>query len=496
MTDLAEQSATTAGRLADYVVGTHFTDLPEDVVDYGKLVLLDSLVCGLAAAHLERSATAQRVARRFGGPAEATVFGLDGKVAAINAVHANAEMMNALDADDTFFNSTHFAVFGAAAALAEGERLRGTGRDLLRASVLAFEVNARLNLSTSLMAFDGEKFQWSQLSSHGYAAFGTAAAAAVMGGLDAPTLTEAFALAGWLAPTARNTFTSERRGYKSFKYGPYGAIAHAGLLACALAEEGYVGDLGILDREPGFIRAQGYLSDDRSELTAGLGEKWWVLETSIKPYPACRFTHAALHSLVRFVAQTGLAPEEIEGIEVRMSPAAYGHGMFNSPPETIEADSMAPLNGAFHIPFQIASMLRGFPPGPDWYSRERLLDPATWEIARKVTTAADPALHEEWKRDLAEHPGGQLRKTRGSLTVRARGEAYQIESDFAPGDPWQDETRADWDFLTTKFGTFCDGIVPPSQQEQLVETIRTVERVDDIAAEISPLLATLPAPGR
>src|SRR5699024_9126934 len=157
------------------------------------------------------SGTVQRVARRFGGPPEATVFGLEPKVAAVNAVHANAEIMNALDADETFFNSAHFAVFGIAAALAEGERLHGSGKNMLLASILAFEINARLNLSTSLMLFDGEQFEYSSLSSHGYASFGTAAAAAVMGGLDAGTLTEAFALAGWLAPTARNTFQSERR---------------------------------------------------------------------------------------------------------------------------------------------------------------------------------------------------------------------------------------------------------------------------------------------
>ncbi|WP_029136412.1 MmgE/PrpD family protein [Nakamurella lactea] len=489
---MTETLNSTAGRLAEYVVGTTDADLPTEVVDYGKLVLLDSLICGLAAAHLPRSGTVQRMARRFGGPAEATVFGLPERVASINAVHANAEMMNALDADDTFFNSAHFAVFGVAAALAEGERLRGTGSDLLRASILAFEVNARLNLSTSLMLFDGEQFQYSQLSSHGYAAFGTAAAAAVMGGFDASTLTNAYALAGWLAPTARNTFTAERSRYNSFKYGPYGAIGQAGMTAAAMAQEGYVGDLDVLDREPGFIRAQGYLGTDRSELTAGLGEKWWILDTSLKPYPTCRFTHAAMDAVRNFPAETGVALDEIDSIEIRMSPAAYRHGMFRHPATSIEPGPLAPLNGAFNIPYALAMMLQGIPPGPGWYDEQRLVDPATWAIASRVTTAEDPVLHEEWKRDLAEHPGGQIRRTRGSLTIRAAGRDHQIETDFCLGDPWDDSTRPTVEFLRTKFATFCEGIVSASAQQQLLDAVIDIEQVTDIAAELTPLLQTLP----
>jgi 2-methylcitrate dehydratase PrpD len=60
-------------RLAQFVVESRLADIPPDVVDYAKLVLLDCLLCGLAAARLERSRMAQRLAIRFGGPRESTV---------------------------------------------------------------------------------------------------------------------------------------------------------------------------------------------------------------------------------------------------------------------------------------------------------------------------------------------------------------------------------------------------------------------------------------
>jgi 2-methylcitrate dehydratase PrpD len=479
---------TSAQQLARFAVGTTLADLPADVVDYGKLVLLDTLVCGLAATRLERGRMAQRVAARFGGPAEATVLGLPGRVAAVNAALANADQMNVLDGDDTFFNSAHFAAFGVAAGLAEAERRHAPGGELLRATVLAFEINARLNLSTSLMAFVDGEFRFSPLSSHGYAGMGAAAACGVLGGFDAERLTSAIGLTGWLAPTAKNTDLRHRRRFNSFKYSANGAIAQAGMLGAAMAEEGYEGDADILDVEPGFFRGQGYLGTDRAELTAGLGEKWWILETSLKPYPTCRFTHASIDALRDFGARTGIRADEIDAIEVRLSPAAYGTRFFREPSAEIPLDPTAPMHGGFHIPYAMAVALLGVPPGPRWYEPELLRDPQVWALAHRITTTLDPVLQEEWAEELAKHPGGQLRRTRGSMTIRARGEEHVVEGDFALGDPWQEETRADWAFAERKFADFCDGIVPADQQRALLDVVRRIEDVGDVAAEISPLL--------
>lgn len=477
-----------SAQLAEFALGLDLADVPESVADYNKLVLMDSLICGLAASQLERSRMVQRVAGRIGGRPEATVFGLPAKVASINASHANADMMNALDADDTFFNSAHFAVFGAAAGLAEAERLQASGRQLLTANLAAFEVNARLNLATSLMSFEDGEFRWSSLSSHGYAGFGVAAACAVIGGLDADTLTSAFGLTGWLAPPAKNANLVARRGFSSFKYGPYGAITYAGQLASLLAEEGYVGDTDILDLEPGFIRGQGYLGTDRSSLTAGFHRKWWIEDTSLKPYPTCRFTHAALDAITDFGRSGSIDVDQIESIVVRLSPAAYRSQMFRDPGRSIVADHLAPLNGAFNLPYAMAVALLGHAPGPGWYSPELLASEQVWELARKITTSADPILEQEWKADLAAHPGGQIRRTRGSMTIRTVDQEYNLESDFCQGDPWQDETKADWGFVQNKFSQFCTGIISDSQQAELIDMVRHLEDVDNVAQDLSPLL--------
>ncbi|MBP8925273.1 MAG: MmgE/PrpD family protein, partial [Pseudomonadales bacterium] len=102
---MSEQLNTTR-RLADFVANTTYADLGEEVIEYTKMIILDTLICGIAAGSMERSRMMHEIVRRQGGVAQASIFGIEGRYPAPLAVMANAEMMNALDADDTFFSSS------------------------------------------------------------------------------------------------------------------------------------------------------------------------------------------------------------------------------------------------------------------------------------------------------------------------------------------------------------------------------------------------------
>jgi len=268
--------------LADFAVDTRFEDLPAEVVDTAKLVILDSLICGLAAGGLERTRMMHGVVSRLGGRPEASVFGLDGRFPSALAATANAEIMNLLDADDTFFNASHFAVFNVAAALAEAQRLGASGRDLIRAVAVGFDVSARLDLSKLTIAVVDGQLRWSPIQGMGYAAFGTAASAGAVARLDREQMRNAFGLCAWYAPTPVANTMHRRTEFCSLKYANYAGAAHAGMLAALLAEQGYVGDQDVLDGEPSFVHAQGAVGADPELLLEGLGATWWILETAIK----------------------------------------------------------------------------------------------------------------------------------------------------------------------------------------------------------------------
>ncbi|WP_254704702.1 MmgE/PrpD family protein [Rhodococcus pyridinivorans] len=94
---------------------------------------------------------AHKVIDRLGGVEEATVFGRSTKVPAAVAAAFNSDITYALDADDTLFDSAHFATIVVSSARAEAERVDASGDSLLRAVAVGYDMTARLNLACSFI---------------------------------------------------------------------------------------------------------------------------------------------------------------------------------------------------------------------------------------------------------------------------------------------------------------------------------------------------------
>lgn len=475
-------------QLADFATGVQIADLPEDVVEYTKLVIFDTLVCGIGAARMERTKMAHQVVARLGGPAESTVLGSETKAPAAMAAAFNSEIMYALDADDTLFNSAHFATMVVAPALAEAERISAPGADMVRAVAVGYDVNSRLNLGCSYMEYVDGKFRWSELIGSGYGSLGAAVSAGVVSGLPQEKMLHALALAAGTAPGARNSNSMERRELASFKVCPNMNIVQAGMTALLLAEVGYKGETDLLDLQPGFFEAQGFLSVNRDLILDQLGEHWWILDSAIKYYPSCRYTSAPIDTIRDLMNERGLKPDDIEHIEVRLNPGAYSMSMFNTPEKFIYPDHRGALMGAFNIPYHLALSVLGRTPGARWYEPENTQDPRVWEIASRVSTRPDPELDSDWESAVTESFIGRPRRTRGSLTITARGEEFVTDVEYARGDPWSPRTKASWDSLLQKAFDFCGDYMSRSRIEQLADTVRKLDSVGDVRKVLTPLI--------
>jgi 2-methylcitrate dehydratase PrpD len=398
---------------------------------------------------------------------------------------ANAEIMNLLDADDTWFTSSHFAVFNVAGGLGEAQRLGCPGKDLIRSVAVGFDINARLSLAMLLMDEADGTFHWSSLAGMGFAAFGTAASAAVIAGLNREQMRNLFGLVSWLAPTAIALGMPTRREFDAtMKYANYAGTAHAGMLATRLAAAGYTGDQDCFDREPGFMRAQGSLRTDYELLVSELGQKWWILETALKYYPSCRFTHGPIDMLRTFMREQRLQASEIERIEIHMNPMAHVHSMFADPPTRIRPDHRAPLNGAFNIPYVMALAALDRRPGPRWYAQETIEDPEVWALASRIHTSVDEDAKDEVVHAFRETRIRRFRKTRGALSIWARGNRYRCTSEYCDGDPWTPETRPTWDRVTRKFHDFCDDFLDERTIDEIVACTKALEAVADVSREL------------
>lgn len=474
-------------QLADFVVDTPYEALPAAVIDTAKLLILDSLICGIAAGRAERTRMMHRVLGRLGGREDASVFGFGRRVPSVWAAAANAEIMNFLDADDTFYNAAHFAVFNVAGAIAEAQRLGASGEAVIRAMALGYDINARLELASRKIEVtrDGG-LRWSAIQGIGYAAFGTASSAAVVAGFDRERMRNVFGLCAWgtSTPTAAGVGMRARTAFNSFKYANNAAAAHAGMVATLLADEGYAGDQDVLDISPGFLEAQGAVVTDRELMTEGLGEKWWILEAAVKYYPSCRYTHGPIDAIRGLMERECLKPEEIERIEVRINPMAFGMKIFGAPIEGIPRDHRGPFSGQFNIPYVLALAALGRTPGPGWYASENLEDPAVRALASRVRLALDTELADEAVCAVRDTRIGRFPKTRRSLTVCARGKEHVFEGDYASGDPWSAETKPSWEQVRHKLDEFCEGILSSSERQELADCIHTLESVKNVSEDL------------
>lgn len=422
--------------IADFASSTRFEDLPSDVVDYAKLLILDTLICGLSAGRMPRTVMMHRLLDEFGGKEESVVFGSRRRYPAALASMANAEIMNCLDADDTFFTSSHFAAFNVATALAEAERSNASGKDLVLAVVLGFDINARINLASEVIRQneDGE-LQWAELQGMGFAAMGTAVTSGVLRGLDREQMRNALGLVSYAAPNPVVNTTSARRKHHSFKYANYSGTAFAGVMSAMLAGQGYNAEQSCLDAAA-FIRAQGCLASVDELLLEDLGRKWWITETAIKFYPSCRYTHGPIDMLTSLMAEEGLKADDIEESTIFINPMGYALLFFREPAKSLDIDHCAPSSGAFNIPYVMALAALGRRPGPGWYSEESLKDPQVWSLASRFKVAPD----EQGQREIVAALGEKIRrfrKTPASILVKARGNEYRRSIEYVAGDPGQ-----------------------------------------------------------
>src|SRR3989454_5704139 len=137
-----------ARRLARFVLGLRLEDIPLPVVTEATHLALDTLGCALAATRYDFGRAALETAERLGGHHEATLIGSKVRVAAANAVLANATLAHGLDFDDTREDAiVHTGSVAVTTAFAVGEALGASGRAALEAMVAGVETMCRVGLA-------------------------------------------------------------------------------------------------------------------------------------------------------------------------------------------------------------------------------------------------------------------------------------------------------------------------------------------------------------
>lgn len=434
--------------LAEYVSQTSFSQLPKEVIQKAKGIILDTLGCGIAGYTLASHEfhLIFGLVKEMGGNPEATVF-LEGmKTSAAQAAMVNGALIHTIDFDDTHMGSiSHLGAPVVSSALAMGEKVGADGPSLITAVVLAYEVAGRIGKAVMLSHYK----YW-----HPTGTFGTIAAAVVASkllGLKADRMEQAISLAADGASGMRYCIDF---GDFSKSLHP-GLAAWNGIMAAQIIQKGAVGPKGLLEYKSGFCQA--YSDEPNLEaLTENLGTFYETMTDSLKASPTILISHTPIQGTIKLMKNGNLRLEDVESIRLRVTPTAPGQGLNYSP------DS--PLAARLSIPYCVSMAAAEGHISMEQFGEEKIRDPKIREFMKKITVEPAPEFHQKYPGTLAAR-----------VEIRAKdGRQFQEEIIYPKGHPQNPMTDEE---IQEKFRRLALNTMDRVQAQKIIERVYDLEWV-------------------
>lgn len=443
-------------QLAQFATELRYSDLPPPVIEKAKEIVLHAWGVQLAGSTLPWSKAVYRYAEAQGGTAESTVVNYGTRTSAVNAAFVNGTFGHGFELDD---NHSRTGIKGgcvvASTVLAVGETRHSSGKDVILATAIAYEVMNRVALSVvPLLA----------KKHHPTGTCGPLGAAAATGRLleiDEEAMLHALSIAaGHSAGLLEAPATG--RGHLKRIFG--GMAASNGIRSALLAREGLTGPVTMLEGEQGFCRSFGDGSK-LAALTSGLGTKWEILDVHYKIYAQDGYIQPMTEALQRIVTQHKFAIEDIEEVRAGTNRHALEDviGIIREPADLTSAQ--------FSANFSLALFLVKHGAGFDEYTEESLRDPQIRELSKRVHIVVDDEIDAEWHRT----------RPRGArVTVRLRsGDTF---TEYVP--MLRAMTAED---VNDKFRHLAAVSISDQKAERLLTMVRNLETVRDVSGVV-PLL--------
>ncbi len=433
-------------KLAQFVHRLSYDALPKDVVEAAKTRILDSLSTSLAGYNLPSGQIALAVVKDSKGPA--TVIGQRRGYAVRDAAFVNGVTASNTAQSDSQLEGGHPSTTIVPAALAMAEQEGSSGRDVIAAIVLGYELMNRMTLGTPADA-GRDGLLGGFRNSTVFGIFGVAAAAGRLMKLGEEQLTQAIGYAADLASGLTEGFgdgTPE-------SYFQAGLTGQNGIMAAAVARAGAVASETILEGKHGFFLSYAGTTEKTGRITAELGKSYAILKVRRKPYPACGGNQLSLNLGQRLYARYALNPRDIIRVVEIASPKKKAYaGIDAHPPYT--NDHQATMSAQFCL----ASALFGKPVESHKFFEESYDDADIAELAAKIELV------------------GELREGRGPrIEVYLKdGRQYSIEEDVS------DILIPTWENTEAKFRGSAAEALRQERIPELVGLIKNMDSLEDI----------------
>ncbi|MHA1165559.1 MAG: MmgE/PrpD family protein [Alphaproteobacteria bacterium] len=444
-------------QLASFAAHLRYEDLPPEIAERAKRLILD-ITGNIIRARNDAESTPSLISavEKLGlAHGKCSVMGDGLSYAPTAAALINGTLAHSLDFDDTHAEgSIHSSAPIVPAALAAAEMTDASGKELIAAVVAGYEVQIRLSLALNPTAHYDRGFHPTATCG----VFGAAAAAGKLLGLDRQGIQSAFGIALSQAAGSMEFLTDGAWTKRSH----VGQAAQNGLICAVMAGEGFKGPEKAFEGRYGFLSAYSP-SSDPEKAVAGLGETWETMRIAVKPYPSCRYSHAAIDGIISLMKEHGITAGDVEEVEIGVPET--GWKIIGGPEDKTNPQSV--VDGQFSMPFCAAVALREG--GLEWDDyKKHLKDETTRALTRKVSTVID-------ERAQAEFPANMSGVTR-IRTAKGEFETFVV---VPRGEP--DNFLADDEFRS-KFNWLCVPYLGEDQARRLADSLLALEQANSISA--------------
>jgi 2-methylcitrate dehydratase len=445
----------TAERLADYALSVSYRDLDEKVRLEAKKRLIDSLGCAIGAFGERPVKVARDVVESSQAGSTSTILGRRTKTTPDMATFVNGLMVRYFDYNDTYLSKEPaHPSDNISACLAVGEGEGGSGKDLLTAMAVAYEVQCRL-----CDAADIRHRGWDHVC---YGLVSSALAAGKLMGLTDKKLTHAVNI----SLNAHIAMRQVRAGELSeWKGASFANAARNAVFSAMLAGKGMTGPSPIFEGEMGFFKQVSGPFELDVDGFGGEKGSFKLAETYIKYFPAEYHAQSAIWAALEARKKVG-SMEQVLGVEVETHEAGYtilSKDKEKWAPSTKETADHS-------LPYMVGMALLQGRVDNNTYSPKNMADPKVLAFLRKIKVKEDKELTDMYPGHIANR-----------ITLRLKdGRSVTEQVNDPKGHPNNPMTKEE---VESKFKGLTSKFLEESQARKILDYVWDIER-----REVAPLL--------
>ena len=437
--------------VVNFTKNLSFVDIPKDVIQHAKLVLLDTIGLLLAACHPKYSAgrILTEFVRNLGGVEESTIIGQGFKSSCVNAALYNGTLGYYCDIDAYHAGALmHAPATIVPACLAVGERQEVHGKDFLIAMILGIDFACRISLALNPRSLTERGFHPTSVAG----SFASALASGRLLNLDSKELSIALGLAGNQTSGLRawkQDFSENSRPFNA------GIAARNGVTAALLAKLDFGGPHDIFEGIYDIFRAYSKADEcDPGQLTHKLGTKFLIMEHAFKLYACCAYLHPGLDALLNLMRQHHLTIENIHKIVMHFPESGV---------EMIDGTQLRSHSAQYT--FSVAAL-----------NGKVMIDDILYDLQ------SEPEIH-RLVRNIEVVPNKTLDSNFPSQfssiveVTTTHGNEISTRVDFAKGTP---QNPASHEEIEKKFIDLSGEVIQKEKQNQILGLVNDIDNVKDI----------------